>query len=301
MFELNMPGLFIMKLKYVCKNDFLTHYNHNKKKMRKIVLLTFPVLFSFFILKAQSYKTVITFQKNQYPVAAIQVPYEEDVVTDAIKEYMLGKGFKDTHYKDFIVFRSVPIDKNGSVLSDAYFNINKKNHSEKDITIINLLPVKKGETLSTATEEDSTFVNSSAVFLDSMTHQILTYSIQKQIKAQQKTVDKIKSKLISLKNDSGDIAKKIRNYESSLSQNKTDQAKQTQLTNGIATGDQEALSKAHKKMDKLLDDQTDYEKKIRNYKADLDQNTADRQTQQTLYDKDLAALDALKQRLQNIK
>ena len=36
-------------------------------------------------------------------------------------------------------------------------------------------------------------------------------------------------------------------------------------------------------MDNLLDDQTDYEKKIRNYKADLEKNIADRSTEQTLF------------------
>ena len=50
-------------------------------------------------------------------------------------------------------------------------------------------------------------------------------------------------------------------------------------------------------MDKLLDNQADYEKKIRNYKADLEENTKDRATQQSLYDKQSQALEALKQRL----
>jgi hypothetical protein len=49
-------------------------------------------------------------------------------------------------------------------------------------------------------------------------------------------------------------------------------------------------------MDKLLDNQADYEKKIRNYKADLDTNAKDRATQQSLFDKESQSLEALKQR-----
>jgi hypothetical protein len=267
--------------------------------MRKILFAVLPVLCILTTVKGQSYKSSYLFQKNNYPVAAIQVPFGEDVVTDAVKDYMNSRGYKDAHYKDFIVFRDVPIQEGSSVLSDAYFNVSKKSHSEKDVTIICLLPVKKGETL-TPLSEDSAAMNSSLTYLDSLVNRVHRYSLQQLIQTQQKTLDKTKSKMLSLKNDSGDIAKKIRNYEGDLAENKTDQEKQTKLINKTATGDQEALSKAHKKMDKLLNDQTDYEKKIRNYKADLEQNTQDRQTQQSLFDNQNQALNALKQRYQSV-
>jgi len=190
----------------------------------------------------------------------------------------------------------VPLDNASTTYSDAYFNIVKKSRSEKDITTITLIPVKKEATLAPATEEDSAYISRSMVFLDSMVHQIHHYSLTQQIQIQQKALDKTSAKLISLKNDSGDIAKKIRNYESELAQNKTDQAKQTTVISSTATGDQDALAKAHKKMDKLLDNQADYEKKLRNYKADLENNTKDRATQQGLFDKESQSLEALKQR-----
>jgi hypothetical protein len=268
--------------------------------MRKILFFTVTALFLLTSINAQSYKSSLTFQKSQYTVAAIQVPFEEDVVTDAVKDYMLRRGFKDAHYKDFIVFRDVPLDSGTAVLSDAYFNIIRKSHAEKDITVISLLPVKKGQTLLPANAEDSSFIRSSLVFLDSLKHHIHHYSLQQQITAQQKALDKISAKMISLKNDSGDIAKKIRNYTSELAQNKTDQETQTKVISNTATGDQDGLAKAHKKMDKLMDTQADYEKKLRNYQADLEQNTKDRATQQSLFDKGSQALAALKLRHQNL-
>jgi hypothetical protein len=264
--------------------------------MRNLFLLFSASLLFSGSLCAQSYKTTYTFQKNPYAAAAVQVPYEEGVVTEAVKDYMTGKGYKDAHYKDFVIFRSVPLENGSTIYSDAYFNISRKSRSEKDITIITLVPVKKEATLSPATEEDSSYISKSMVFLDSMLHQIHHYSLTQQIQIQQKALDKTSAKLISLKNDSGDIAKKIRNYEGELAQNKTDQAKQTTVINNTATGDQDALAKAHKKMDKLLDNQADYEKKLRNYKADLETNTKDRATQQSLLDKESQSLEALKQR-----
>src|ERR1700742_4939183 len=120
--------------------------------MRNLFLLFLLIFISPVLLNAQSYKTTYTFQKVAYGAAAVQVPYEEDVVTEAVKDYMTGKGYKDAHYKDFIIFRSVPLDNSSSAYSDAYFNISKKSRSEKDISIITLIPVKKVATLSAATE-----------------------------------------------------------------------------------------------------------------------------------------------------
>jgi chromosome segregation ATPase len=125
--------------------------------------------------------------------------------------------------------------------------------------------------------------------------------LKQQIAAQQKIVDKIKSKMIDLKNDSGDIAKKIRSYDSDLQQNRKDQDKLNRDISKMSTGDEAGLAKAHKKMDKLMDDQTDYEKKLRNYKADLEKNTEDRSTEQSIFETANGQLESLRKRLESLK
>ncbi len=269
--------------------------------MRNFLLFLFFAFIFSAAANAQSYKGNLSFQKNQYTVASIQVPYEEDVVTDAVKEYMSRKGYKDAHYKDFIVYRSVPLNENSTSAIDAYFNVNQKSHAEKDITIVSLLPVKKGETLVPANVEDSSVIRLAVTYLDSMRYNILSYSLKQQITAQQKSVDKIKTKMLDLKNDSGDIAKKIRSYESDLQQNRKDQEKQTREISKMSVGDEAGLAKAHKKMDNLMDDQTDYEKKLRNYKADLEKNTENRATEQSIFETANNQLESLKKRLENLK
>jgi hypothetical protein len=268
--------------------------------MRNLLLLFVLFFFAATNPKAQAYQSGYTFQKAVYPVAAIQVPFDKDAVKDALIDYMQAHGFKEAHYKDFLVFRDIPLDKNSSSVSDAYFIVDRKSRSEKDITVISLLPVKKGATLTPATEEDSSFIPISMVYLDSLKKNVHNFSISKLILAQQKTLDKTKAKMVDLKNDSGDIAKKIRNYESDLAQNKIDQENQIKAISLLSTGDQAALTKAHKKMDKLMDNQTDYEKKIRNYKADMEKNTEDRQSAQTLFESETKSLESLKQRQKNL-
>jgi len=250
--------------------------------------------------QSQSYNSSLSFQKNKYTVATIQVPFETDVVTSAVKDYMSRKGFKDAKYKDFVVFRSVPLDSSSAVFSDAYFNINRKSRSEKDISVISLLPVKKGQTLLPASAEDSSFISSSLVFLDSLRPYILSYSLHQEILAQQETLGKINSKITDLKNDSGDIAKKIRGYEGDLAENKNDQDKQTREINNISVGNQSALAKAHKRMDKLMNRQTDYEKKLRNAREDQAKNRRALETQRSLADRESQTMDSLKLRKQNL-
>jgi chromosome segregation ATPase len=69
----------------------------------------------------------------------------------------------------------------------------------------------------------------------------------------------------------------------------------------MSTGDESGLAKAHKKMDKLMDNQTDYEKKLRNYKADLEKNTEDHSTEQSIFETANNQLESLKKRLENLK
>jgi hypothetical protein len=294
------PGLFILNLTYVCSILLITGSNQITRFMRNFLTLIL-VLISQISLQAQSYKSSLTFQNNLYRVAALQVPYGEDVVTDAVKEYMSTRGFKDAHYKDFLVFRSVPLEAGSSTSSDAYFTVARKSHSEKDVTVISLLPVKKGETLLPASAEDSSFLGLAMNYLDSMNYHMHSYSIKQQIQAQQKLVDKIKSKMLDLKNDSGDLAKKIRSYDADLQQNKKDQDKQTREISSMSSSDEAGLAKAHKKMDKLMDNQTDIEKKLRNYKAELEKNTESRATEQSIFETANGQLVALQKKLENLK
>jgi hypothetical protein len=258
---------------------------------------------AFFALpaaRAQSYHGSLTFQKNQYAVASVVVPFDDNVVTAAIKDYMSGKGYKDSRYKDFVVFRSVPIDPNDNVLFDAYFSINRKSRSEKDLTVVNLLPVKKGETLLPANVEDSSFISRAMVYMNGLKPIILTYSVQQEILAQQEKLARIQTRMLHLKNDSGDIAKKIRGYHGDLADNKNDQDKQSLELKAIPSGDAASLAKAQKKMDKLMDKQADYEKRLRNAMADAEKNRKDREDQQILFNKESPALDALRLKQQNL-
>ena len=82
--------------------------------------------------------------------------------------------------------------------------------------------------------------------------------------------------------------------------NRNDQEKQTRELNNISVGNQSALAKAHKRMDKLMNKQTDYEKRLRNARQDLDKTLSALRDQQSLSEKETQALEAIKIRQQNL-
>ena len=267
--------------------------------MRKLLLSGTFTIFTLTSLRAQSYNSNLDFQKNKYAVAAIQIAFDQDVVTAAIRDYMSRKGFKDSHYKDFIIFRSVPLD-NAAGLTDTYFNISRKSRSEKDLTVVNLLPVKRNQTLLPGSVEDSSFISMAKVFLNSLKPFVVHYSFQQEIISQQQVVAKAQTKLIRLKNDSGDIATKIRGYESDLAENKNDQDKQQKEIAITSSGDHSALAKAQSRMDKLLNKQATLEKKLRNSREDAYKNKKELEAQQDLLNKESQSLDSLKERQKNL-
>ena len=99
----------------------------------------------------------------------------------------------------------------------------------------------------------------------------------------------------NLRDDQSDLEKKLRYAQGNLDQNKKDQLALTQDMTNIH-GDNDALTKAQKKMNKLLDDQASLEKKIRKYQADQDQNKKDQDAAQAEVQKQQQVLDSMKAR-----
>ncbi|HWK04997.1 MAG TPA: hypothetical protein VNS58_15250 [Puia sp.] len=267
--------------------------------MRKILpLLTLVVILQ---LKAhsQAFPTKIDFQKTQQPAAAIQLPYASGTVEDAVKEYMTKKGYKSSSTKGFIVFRSAPLDSVDTDLSDLYFTIERKSRKESDVTIITLVPAKKNEDLLTRSQGDSTRIDRARSFLDNMAPQVEAYHVQLQTNSQADVVKKAEKKLNSLMSDQNDLNKKIRKLQSDSAQNKKDEIKVAADLQANVNTDDDTKKKNHKKLDKLLDQEGDVAKKLRNTFSDLDQNKRDLAAQQQEVDKQRLAFDAIKARQKN--
>src|ERR1700712_4997453 len=104
--------------------------------MKRIFLLLTVSLALRSAISAQAYAGKLEYQKTQQPVAIIELPYNQDVVEDGIKDYMAKRGLKGASSKGFNVFRGTKLDSADADASDLYFKIDRKSRKEKDVAVI---------------------------------------------------------------------------------------------------------------------------------------------------------------------
>lgn len=268
-----------------------------KKNLLLLVLLIAFRLTTF--SQPQAYEGKLEYQKTLQQVAIIEVPYKDGIVEDAIKDYMVKKGFKSSSSKGFDVFRSAKLDDADADPSDLYFKIERK-RKDKDFTVISLLATKANQDILTRPAADSTGqIYKAKSFLNGLVPYIDAHNTDVQVSAQQDVLKKAQKKLNGLVNDQSDIEKKIRKLQADQDQNKTDIIKHTQDIQNTVTADADVKNKMQKKMNKLLDQQDDLRKKLRKAQADLDENKMDQENQQKEVDKQQQVLDAIKAKKTN--
>ncbi|MBS1917615.1 MAG: hypothetical protein JST87_15200 [Bacteroidetes bacterium] len=258
-------------------------------------LLVLTVVFtSASFAQPQAYDSRIEYQKTQQQVAVIEVPYKQDVVEDAVKDYMSKKGLKSSSSKGFDVYRSTKLDDADADMSDLYFKIEKKK-KDKDYTVISLLPVKANADILTRPVTDSSGqMDRAKTFLNNLVPFIDAHNTDVEIDKQQDVLKKVQKKLNGYISDSTDLEKKIRNLHSDEDQNKNDILKQTAAIQNAVNENDDVKNKAQKKMNKLLDEQDNIRKKLRNAQTDLNEAKSNIANQQKEVSNQQQVLDAIK-------
>jgi hypothetical protein len=245
---------------------------------------------------AQAYIGQIEFRKTQALAATVRLPYGAGLVEDGLKDYMTTKGYKKSSADGLIVFRSVPLDSSDTDGSDLYFSTASAGRKEKDMTLLNLLAVKKNQDLLVHTQGDSDRIDKARLFLDSLATFMDGYNTRLQVNSRQEGINKAQQKMNALMNDSTDLEKRLRKLQSDLGQNKADQVKAASDLQASINADDDTKKKNQKKLSRLIDDQGTLEKKIRRTQEDLEENKTSRKEQQDEIDKQQQGLAAVKAR-----
>ncbi|HLX92233.1 MAG TPA: hypothetical protein VKR32_11145 [Puia sp.] len=240
----------------------------------------------------QAYDSKLDYQKSSISVASIELAYPQDVSEDAIKDYMSKHGTKNSSSKGFTVYRGAKLDSADANACDLYFKVERKK-KEKDISVISLFAAPLNSEIPVKDSAFNPQPDKAKAFLNNLSPFIGAYDLEVQINAQQEVLKKAQKKYNNLKNEQGDLEKKLRKLQDELNQNKVDQATQSQIVQNSVNQDAEAAKKANKKLTKLLDDQTSLEKKQRNTQLDLDDNKKEQDTRQQEVAKQQSTLDAL--------
>jgi hypothetical protein len=242
----------------------------------------------------QAYESKIDYQKTQQAAAAIDLPYPSDLVEDAVRDYMGKKGMKGSGQKGFTVYRGARLTDTASSLNDLYLKVERR---DKTSTTIAVIPAMPSEDPATRTANSTPIpLDDAKAFLNNLVPAIQAHDLEVHINDQQTSTKKSQKKFNNLQDDQADFEKKIRNTQSDLEQNKKDQITASAAVQANLTGDQEALKKAQKQMNKLLDKQSGLEKKLRKYQADLAENKIDQTAQQADLTKQQQTLDTMKTR-----
>ena len=245
---------------------------------------------------AQAYVGQIEYKKTQAPAATIRLPYSAGSVEDGLNEYMTTKGFKKSSVSGLTVFRGVPLDASDTDGSDLYFSTAAAGRKEKDMTLLNLLAVKKSQDLLVRTQGDSDRIEKARLFLDSLATFMDVYNTRLQVNNWQKGLNKAQQKMNGLINDSTDLDKKLRRLQSDLTQNTSDLVKAAAELQANISADDDTKKKSQKKLSRLIDDQGTLEKKIRRTQDDMEENKTSRKEQQDEINKDQQGLEAVKAR-----
>jgi hypothetical protein len=245
---------------------------------------------------AQSYVGQIEYRKNRQAAATVRLPYNADPVENGLKEYMSIKGFKESSASGLIVFRGVPLDPSDTDRSDLYFSTDAASRNEKNVTLLNLLALKRNQDLMVRTQFDSARIDKARLFLDSLAPFIDAFNSKLQINSRQEGLQKAQKKMNSLINDQADLEKRLRRLQSDLDQNKTDQIKAAADLQANINGPDDIKRKSQKKLNGLIDDQGSLEKKIRKAQLELDENKSSQKQQQEEIGKQQQGLDAIKAR-----
>lgn len=196
-------------------------------------ILLCSLLFALTAIKAQSYTTAITYDKDQHQGLVLQLPYSESVSEDFIVANLKKTGFnpetkgklfwKQNKINDFYVFKGVTL--NGAPAPvDLYFKVDRPSRNTKNQSTISML-VSRGDENFIHPGEDTAFV-AAQNFLNSFVPQSASYKLNLDISNQEKAVSDAEKKLQRLQDDEKDISRRIEQLQQDLRNNQSDQEAQ---------------------------------------------------------------------------
>jgi hypothetical protein len=195
---------------------------------KSILFLSALVIFINAAQSQSAWEGKMEQKKGDKVAAVIELPYSQEVVEDAIKEYQAQRGAKQDKTKGFQVFRGVKLMDADPELNDLYFKVDKKNGKEKNASVVYLTVGKPGEDITLRAVDDRYKISEGINFLNQMVPSVESYILSMDIGNQEEMVKKAEKKLKSLEDEEDDLEKRIKNLQDKLEENRKDQQKQSE-------------------------------------------------------------------------
>lgn len=196
--------------------------------MKKHLLLLLMVISAGLSAWAQSIATEgkIELDKGQKVAAVIEVPYDEEVISAAIRDFMSKKGLRSDKSKGFMVFRGAKVNDQDVEVADLYFKVDRKSRKEKKESIVYLVVGRPGENVGLRTADDRHQVENGKELLNSMMASLQAAGLEASIAEQEELVRREERKLRNMEEEQRDLEKRIKNLEEKVEESKQEQRKQ---------------------------------------------------------------------------
>jgi hypothetical protein len=180
---------------------------------------------------SQAYESTIEYSKKKQQSIAIDFPYSQEAVENAIVQRIEKLGYqakmeKGIFNKDkgFIVFKSAFITDISETSMDYLVKVERKSRKEKDESTLYIIMQKDGANSLIAMDAEG--VGKAKGFLNNLLPDVEAANLELQIKAQDEVVVKAEKKFKDLQDDQLSMEKKIKDLEDSLKKNATEQENQ---------------------------------------------------------------------------
>ena len=190
----------------------------------KKFLFSFIFIFIGLSVFAQAKSTTVEYLKIKRDAVAIDLPFSEKTVYNAIVDTFQKLGYKGKENKGFLVFKEVKIKEMGDKALDYYF-LTEKKKKEKEATTIYLALSRDLDQFITEAD-DYPVINNSKKYLEDFRNTVYYYDLEDQIKTQSEVLTKSEKKLGSLIEDAKDLEKKKSKIDDQIqivNQNQTSQ------------------------------------------------------------------------------
>lgn len=187
----------------------------------KGALSLITILLSCTLTFSQAYEANVQYDKKKQTGIAIDFPYSDEAVKNAIVKKLSDMGFKAKEEKGilnrdrgFLVYKNIYIVDITDERLDYMIKVDSKGRKGNDGAILYMIIMKGDKNAVTSTGSD--IAENAKEFLADLLPEVEAADLELQIKDQQEVVAKAEKKLSDLKDDQASLEKR-------LQQNKTDQ------------------------------------------------------------------------------
>ena len=203
--------------------------------MKQLIILLAVVCAATSPSTAQSEFSPITINKKMQPGLILHLPNKTDIAEGTILEKLEATGYKPettgslfwkkNKQDGFYVFSGVQLPALNNQKLDIYFRV-EKDKVAKGSSIMYML-VSKGYDNFVSPESDSVTFQAATTFLNGFVAGNASFSLQKEIEAQEKIVLQAEKKLKNLQDDEKDLVKKAEQIQGDIQRNRSDKELQS--------------------------------------------------------------------------